>query len=123
LALDLSARGASAESGLTQDDGAASFAPTSAEFDPGEPQSGDLDLHELGRSWADAARIGDAMHWASISQPPQPLQHGYSAVEVSAIPEASTGGSVAIAIASILAWSYATSRRKHGLGAADHDAV
>jgi len=123
IAISLAAR-TNAEPWLSGGDSSSSATPRAGEFDPAaasEPR--DLNLHELGRSWAEAVRIASAMQWSSVSRSSEPLQHGYSAVEISAIPEASTGLTVAFAIATILGWNYAAQRRKQALRCGDHDVV
>lgn len=87
-------------------------------------ESGDLDLHELGRSWAEAVRVANAMQWSNNAHQPEPLQHGYAAVEVSAIPEASTGLAVAVAVASILVFGHSAKRwKRSSLRVAHQDLV
>ena len=80
-----------------------------------DPGTGDLNLNELGRSWAEAVRIANAMQWSNDARASEPLQHGYAAVEVSAIPEPSTGLVVAMAVAIIVAGGHAAKRCKRGL--------
>ena len=74
-------------------------------------ESGDLNFHELGSSWAEAVRLANVAHWATSSQP-EPLQHGYAAVEVSPIPESPTGLIVGVAVAAIVAWGHTAKQRK-----------
>jgi hypothetical protein len=116
--------GATMSDASVRDDGSSTSAtPPRIELDPADPRRGDLNLHELGRSWAEAVRVANAMQWSFNSQSIEPLQHGYSAVEISAIPEASTGLSVAVAIAIILVSSHLVNGRKRSSRTADQNAV
>ena len=123
FAIGPATRATTAEPWRDEQDSSTSATAAVGEFDPNSPERLHLNLHELGRSWAEAVRVANAMHWASNSQQSEPLQHGYAAVEVSAIPEASTGAAVAFAITTILAWSYAANRRTRPLRSTDRDAV
>lgn len=75
------------------------------------PEGGDLNLGELAGAWSDAARFASGKEWASAFPPTDPAQHGYAGVELSAIPEASTGVVVGVGVAALLAWSHRGRRR------------
>lgn len=87
-------------------------APAESERNIASEQTTELNLPELGRSWAEAVSVATALRWGSTPPQPDPLQHGYAAVEVSAIPEASPGLTAAAVIAAAFAWSHVAAQRK-----------